>query len=392
MDALDLAIIGAIALAALGGYRLGLLARAASWVGMALGLFAGFKLLPEVIKLFDNPDASSRLGITLMVLIAGAFMGQALGLLVGMRIHAIIPFGPLRIVDKTGGAVFAGFGVLLVAWALVVPSMRDVAGWPAKQVRNSVIARALNDAAPEPPQAFKRLRRLVGENGFPSVFNNLRPTPDPGPAPVSTALSPAVIAKVSASTVKVEGEACHRIQEGSGFAVAAETVITNAHVVAGVKSPRVLRPSDGRRLAATVVVYDSDRDLAVLKVRGLSEAPLPLGTGKAGDQGAVFGHPGGQNAIQVAAASVSQRVQAVGRDLYDTHTTRRDVFILASVLHPGDSGGPLANINGTVIGVAFAIAPDKPDTAYALTTKEIQGALAEQSPTPVSTGACLASA
>jgi S1-C subfamily serine protease len=392
MDALDLAILGAIAAAAFGGYRLGLLARAASWIGMTLGLFVGFKLLPEVIKLFDDPDSSSRLGITLMVLIAGAFIGQAVGLLVGMRIHAIIPLGPLRIADKTGGALFAAFGVLLVAWALVVPSMRDVAGWPAKQVRGSVIARALAETAPDPPQAFKRLRRMVGDTGFPSVFNNLRATPDPGPAPVNTALNAATIARVSGSTVKVEGEACHRIQEGSGFTVAADTVVTNAHVVSGVRSPRVLRPSDGRRLPGTVVVYDSDRDIAILKVRGLGQTPLPLATGKAGDQGAVFGHPGGQNAISVAAASVSQRVQAVGRDLYDTHPTRRDVFILAAVLHPGDSGGPLANIAGNVIGVAFAIAPDKPDTAYALTAKEIQGALAEQAPTGVSTGACLAQA
>jgi S1-C subfamily serine protease len=392
MDALDLAIIAAVALAALGGYRLGLLARAASWVGMVLGLYVGFKLLPNVIDLFNGPDPSTRLGITLFVLIAGAFIGQAVGLLVGMRIHRLVPFGPLRLADKTGGAFFGAVGVLAVVWALVLPSMSDVAGWPARQVRNSAIARALHDAAPQPPQTFKALRRLVGENGFPSVFNALRPTPDPGPPPANTVLSTATIARVTQSTVKVEGEACRRIQEGSGFTVAPETVVTNAHVVAGVKSPRVLRPSDGRRLPATVVVYDADRDLAVLKVRNLGEATLPLTDGKVGDQGAVFGHPNGQDRVQVAPAQVSQRVKAVGRDLYDTHTTRRDVYILAAVLQPGDSGGPLVNVNGAVIGVAFAIAPDSPDTAYALTTREVQSALAEQSPTAVSTGSCLAAA
>src|ERR1041385_5968059 len=104
MDTLDLAIIGAVALAAFGGYRLGLLARATSWVGMELGVCVGFKLLPEVINLFTDSDASSPLGITLMVLIAGAFIGQALGLLVGLRIHAIIPLGPLRVADRAGGA------------------------------------------------------------------------------------------------------------------------------------------------------------------------------------------------------------------------------------------------------------------------------------------------
>ena len=40
-------------------------------------------------------------------------------------------------------------------------------------------------------------------------------------------------ATVSASTVKVEGQACDRIYEGSGFAVAANVIVTNAHVVAG---------------------------------------------------------------------------------------------------------------------------------------------------------------
>jgi S1-C subfamily serine protease len=392
MDTLDLAILGALVLAAMGGYRLGLLARASSWVGMVLGLYAAFRLLPSVIGLFNNPDPSSRLGITLMVLIGGAFLGQAVGLVVGMRIHRFIPMGPLRLADKAGGAFFAGLGVLVVVWGLVVPSMRDVSGWPARQVRNSAIARFLHDAAPQPPGTFKALRRLVGDNGFPSVFNALRPTPDPGPPPADSGLSAATIARVTASTVKVEGEACRRIQEGSGFAVAADTVVTNAHVVAGVKSPRVLRPTDGRRLPATVVVYDSDRDLAVLKVRNLNEAALPMTDGKVGDKGDVFGHPGGQDRVAVAPAQVSQKVKAVGRDLYDTHTTRRDVFILAAVLQPGDSGGPLVNLNGAVIGVAFAIAPDKPDTAYALTTKEVQAALAEQSPNPVATGACLAAA
>ncbi len=392
MNGLDLAILGAIVLAALGGYRLGLLARATSWIGMVLGLYLGFRLLPRVIELFNGPDPSSRLGITLAVLLVGAFLGQAFGLLLGMRIHRVLPLGPLKLADKVGGALFGAFGVLIVVWALVLPSMGDVAGWPAKQVRNSAIARAVHDTAPQPPKTFKALRRLVGDNGFPSVFNSLRPTPDPGPAPANTPMTAAVISKVTASTVKVEGEACRRIQEGSGFAAAPDTIVTNAHVVAGVKSPRVLRPSDGRRLPATVVLFDADRDIAVLKVRNLNEAPLPLGEGKAGDQGAVFGHPGGQDRVQVAPAQVSQRVRAVGRDLYDTHTTRRDVFILAAVLQPGDSGGPLVNLSGTVIGVAFAIAPDKPDTAYALTTREIQAALAAQSAVPVSTRSCLAAA
>jgi S1-C subfamily serine protease len=87
---------------------------------------------------------------------------------------------------------------------------------------------------------------------------------------------------------------------------------------------------------------------------------------------------------------VQQEVDAVGRDLYDSHTTHRDVFVLASVLHPGDSGGALVDRAGAVIGVAFAIAPDKPATAYALSTRELTADLSRPRGPAVATGPCLA--
>src|SRR5204863_289244 len=108
----------------------------------------------------------------------------------------------------------------------------------------------------------------------------------------------------------------------------------------------------------------SDRDLAVLDVPGLDQTPLSVDSAEVGDEGAVFGHPGGVSQVVVSPAAIKQQVQAVGRDLYDTHQTRRDVFIMASELHPGDSGGALVNRNGAVVGVAFAIAPDRPGISY----------------------------
>jgi S1-C subfamily serine protease len=107
--------------------------------------------------------------------------------------------------------------------------------------------------------------------------------------------------------------------------------------------------------------------------------------------GAVFGHPGGQDALAVAPAVIRRNVTAIGRDLYDTRDSRRDVFILAADLHPGDSGGPLVSQAGAVDGVAFAIAPDRPGTAYALTSAEINAALTEPRSTAASTGSCLVS-
>jgi S1-C subfamily serine protease len=108
-----------------------------------------------------------------------------------------------------------------------------------------------------------------------------------------------------------------------------------------------------------------------------------------GSKGAVFGHPGGQNPLRIAPAFVRQDVLALGRDLYDSHDTKRDVFILAANLMPGDSGGALVDAGGAVVGVAFAIAPDRPGTSYALSAKEIRTILPLAGGGRVRTGPCL---
>ena len=388
MNLLDLIVLAAVVSAVIGGYRLGFLARASSWVGLALGLFIAVRELPAAIRLVDGSTPASRLMVAAIVLVGGSLAGQALGLIVGSRIRSVLPLGPLSLVDKGAGAAAGAVGVLAAFW-LLVPAMADSSPSVSREVRNSVIARAVDSHLPRPPDTLQALRRLVGANRFPSVFDALRPAPAAGPPPADSGLAPAVLTRVQASTVKVQGEACHRIQEGSGFAVAPDLVVTNAHVVAGERSTEVLRP-DGRSLAATVVLFDADRDIALLRVGALGEIPMGLGSGGPGAVGAVFGHPDGTSRVVVSPARVQQEVDAVGRDLYDSHTTHRDVFILASVLHPGDSGGALVDHAGAVIGVAFAIAPDRPGTAYALTTREVTADLSRPRAGAVATGPCLA--
>jgi S1-C subfamily serine protease len=391
MDGLDLVIIAVAAFAVLGGYRLGFLARVVSWLGLALGLLVAARLLPRIIHGAQSVDPSGRLLLATTVLLGGAFLGQALGLLVGVRLHSGLPLGPLRTVDRVVGAGIGLLGVLAAVWVLL-PSIAGVRGWPARQARHSTIARFIDRELPAPPDTVQALRRLVGDSTFPEVFSALQPAPNTGPAPVDSGLTAAVQARVAASTVKVEGVACRRIQEGSGFAVGPDTILTNAHVVAGERRTEVLTPS-GRTIGAAVVAFDSNRDLALLRVSGLGEAPLgldPAASGaNVGRRGAVFGHPGGQDELRISPALVREEVQAVGRDLYDTHDTRRDVFILASDLAPGDSGGALVDTAGGVIGVAFAIAPDRPGTSYALTNQEIRAILPLAGQGSVNTGPCL---
>src|SRR5439155_10694338 len=222
--------------------------------------------------------------------------------------------------------------------------MADVPGWPASQAHNSTIARVIDGALPKPPDTLQALRRLVGP-GFPQVFNSLRPSIVTGAPPSALPFAAGVADRVAASTVKVEGIACRRVQDGSGFSPAPDVIVTNAHVVAGERDTFVIRP-DGKRLRATVAVFDANRDLAVLRVPGLGQAPLAVATTRTGSEGAVFGHPNGQTPLAISPAAVRQRVEALGRDLYDQRETRRQIYILAADLHPGDSGGGLVDRSG----------------------------------------------
>jgi len=385
----DAVVLVALAAAGLGGFRLGFIARVASWIGLALGLYLAVLVLPAALRTFEGPDPTNKLLIAAVILLTGAFAGQALGLVLGSSLRRFVPLGPLRMVDRSVGGLVGAAGVIVTLW-LLLPAIAAVPGTPAREARRSVIARAIDRELPPPPDPMQVLRSLVGDTDFPRVFEALRPTPPVGPPPEASTLDAGLVERVSGSTVKVEGVACRRQQQGSGFAVADDTVVTNAHVVAGQPAGRteVLRP-DGRRLDATVVVFDAARDLAVLAVPGLGQAPLPVGTAEVGEQGAVFGHPGGQDALRVAPAAIRRRVDAVGRDLYDARRTERDVFILAASLQPGDSGAALVDTEGTVVGVAFAIAPDQSGTAYALTADELREALDQPRRASASTGPCL---
>ena len=166
--------------------------------------------------------------------------------------------------------------------------------------------------------------------------------------------------------MKVSGQACGRVLTGSGFAVDTETIVTNAHVVAGVDGPSVIRP-DGRRLSATVVVFDPNRDLAVLV--GARPGPGAPARGDGRDRHRrrrLRPSRAVRTRWRSRPARIEAAINALGRDLYGSRTIRRDIYILAAQLEPGDSGGALVDTDGEVVGVAFAVAPDQPATAYAL--------------------------
>lgn len=390
MNVLDLIIVILLVTSVGGGWRLGLLTGATSWVLLIQALVVVTLVLPPVATTLGGEDPGLRLLVAALLFVGAGFAGQRVGILFGSHFRrALLPEeGDARRWDKVAGAATAPVAVLVGLWLLVLPPLSHASGSLSGLARHSALVRAMEAAFPEPPETSQALRRLAGPAGAPHVFDGLIPDIDAGPPPAQPPLSPEVLARVSASTVKVEGAACGYERDGSGFAVGPELVATNAHVVAGQRRTTVIRP-DGRRLRAQVAAFDPARDLALLAVPGLGQAPLPLGTGRVGTTGAVFGHPGGQAALEVSPAALRQQVNSIGPDLYDLALTRRAVYVLAAELAPGDSGGALVNGEGEVVGVAFAISPDDDTTAYALAASELRSVLEAERGAPVSTGVCI---
>ena len=279
---------------------------------------------------------------------AGPSSGRALGLVVGARLHRALPLGPVRSVDRgRGGGWSACRGD---RGGAVAPASRR---WPPSRAGRP--GPPPNPASPAGWRATCRCRPTAcrscagSSQGRPPGV--LRPAPgarrrDRLPAPALSAA--AVTTEVSASTVKVEGQACDEIFEGSGFAVAPDLIVTNAHVVAGEAPGRhracCCRPGGGSRRRSSCSIPAGTWPCSTSA--RLGETPLSgLGPAHAGVKGAVFGHPSGQNPRRgqpgVGRAHRGDR----GRPgPLRQHTTRRNVLVLAARPAHGDSGGPLVTL------------------------------------------------
>jgi S1-C subfamily serine protease len=365
--------------------------RATSWAGLAIGIAVGVLFVPDVADALRGSPPRTRLLASLAFVVVVAGVAQAVGAAIGGSLSSRLGRGAgvLKQGDRVAGGALGVAGVLVLMW-LLIPALANSPGWTARAVRNSAVARLIDRVAPAPPSESETLGRLVGDQTFPEVFDTLS-SPDAG-TPPADGIPAEAAERVTRSTLLIEGQACDRIQEGSGFVAGSNYVVTNAHVVAGERDTEVTT-SDGRRLDATVVAFDPNRDLAVLRVPGLALPALDLGEGRVDEHGALFGHPGG-GALRQAPVRIAEQIVARGTDITRSTPTEREVFVLAAVTAPGDSGGPIVDADGRVIGVMFAYDISRDSTAYALTRTELDpvlgGVLATGATDAVSTGDCLA--
>jgi S1-C subfamily serine protease len=235
-----------------------------------------------------------------------------------------------------------------------------------------------------------QVRQFLDAVGFPEVFAGLPPAPGGPVKPPTNEQARQAFRAAAGSTLKVVGQACGRIQEGSSFVVADGYVVTNAHVVAGVRSPEV-QAQNGASAPARVVLFDPRLDVAVLRT-ARTPPPLALDDLEVGSdgRGAVVGYPGGGDLMGVKAAN-RRVLHAVGRDIYGNGTVVRDIYELQAIVRPGNSGGPFVLVDGRVAGLVFAASTTDNDVGYAITSTEIRPDVQQgiHSTRPVSTGGCI---
>ncbi|MCA1222662.1 MarP family serine protease [Streptomyces sp. 8L] len=379
MNVLDILLLVAAVWFAIIGYRQGFVVGILSVIGFLGGGLVAVYLLPLVWRqLTSDADVSTTaVVLAVVVVIVCASVGQAFTTHLGNKLRRFITWSPARALDATGGALVNVIAMLLVAWllgsALAVTSLPTI----SKEVRGSKVLTGVSQVMPDQATTlFSDFSSVLAQNGFPQVFSPFANEPitqvrAPDPA---LAGSP-VAARAQKSVVKVVGTAsgCGKVLEGSGFVFADHRIITNAHVVGGVSDPTVQVGGQGRLYDAKVVLYDWQRDIAVLDVPGLHATPLQFSTADArtDDSAIVAGFPE-NGGYDVRSARVRGRINASGPDIYHRGNVTRDVYSLFATVRQGNSGGPLLTPDGKVYGVIFARSLDDDNTGYALTADEIR--------------------
>lgn len=384
MNVLDLLLVAVAIVAAIGGWKLGFLQRLSSWLGAGVGLGLAILVLPEVMSRLGTVSDLTIFAVGAAVLVVMASIGQGLGGVLGSRLRLGVNSSAGRTMDAVGGAMLGAVGVIVLAW-LVLPVMADAAGWPSAAARGSSISRAIDEHLPNPPSQITELERQLTGGEFPKVFAEFRQAPDLPPPPDGSPIGQEQLDRSAASVVQLRASACDRIQSGSGFFVAEQLVATNAHVVAGSTELAVVTPT-GEKREGTVVAIDPDIDLALIST-SLQRPVLPLAEPAVGDVGLVMGFPGG-GPFDPSPFAVGDRLSATGFDIYERTLVERDLLVLSSELAPGDSGSAVLRADGSVIGVAMAIAPDRVGVAYALTSSVLADLVSRGTSGRVDTGSC----
>jgi S1-C subfamily serine protease len=392
LNLIDVVVLIATLIGIANGYRRGFWLSAAQYSGLLVGVLLGAAAASPVLNYLEIHNSTVRPLGAMLVLVIGGSLGSSIGFAAGEPIRRrILRTGIHTVTDSVGGAALSAVAVLIVCWFLGLSFSRGPSPEVSQQIQRSVILHSLDNMAPRPPPFLASVEQILSGVSFPAVFVGFEPAL-PGPLPLPTSVDTLGVAHAAQSVVKVASLGCGGLVTGTGFPISTGYIVTNAHVVSGTSAHTIVTPS-GAQMQGTVVYFDPERDVAVLYVPDYRGAPLAFAAAGRGTKGAVIGYPGGQSE-KVVPAVVDGRIVAEGRDIYNSSVVTRQIFVIQASVRPGNSGGPLIDLDGHVLGLVFATSAGDPNQAYALTDDEIAGdvkdAQAHPSPKDTSRFACAA--
>ncbi len=388
---LDIAILAIALLAAISGWRSGAPGSLLALVGVALGAAAGILLAPHVVNHLSGPR--TKLFVTLFLILVLVVIGEIAGVVLGRAVRGAIRSPGLRIADSVVGVAVQLVLVLTASWLLGTALVSSPQPNLAAAVQGSRVIAEVDEIAPSWLRSVPdRLSALWETAGLHDVLQPFGPTTVAAvDAPDPTLATSAVVGTTRPSVVKVRGvaQSCQKVLEGTGFVVAPNRVMSNAHVVAGSDSVTV--EVDGQTYDAGVVSYDPNADISILDVPNLPSAPLQFVDELAptGTDGIVLGYPGGGD-FTATPARVREVIELNGPDIYRSTTVTREVYTIRGTVRQGNSGGPMVNRQGKVLGVVFGAAVDDADTGFVLTAEEVAVQMAKVGNVErVPTGTCI---
>jgi S1-C subfamily serine protease len=388
---LDIAVLAVAFVAAISGWRSGALGSLMSFVGVILGAIAGVMLAPHVVSHISSPR--TKLFAALFLILALVVVGEVAGVVLGRAVRGAIRNRGVRTADSIIGVALQLVVVMVAAWLLASPLTSSDQPNLAAATRGSKVLAEVDKYAPEWLKAVpKRMSALLRTSGLPDVLEPFGRTPIQAVDVPDASLADSIaVANARPSVVKIRGVApgCQKVLEGTGFVIAPNRVMSNAHVVAGSDSVTV--EAEGQTYDATVVSYDPNADISILDVPNLPQRPLVFAEqpAKSGTDAVVLGYPGGGD-FAATPARVRETIELNGPDIYRTTTVNREVYTIRGTVRQGNSGGPMINRAGQVLGVVFGAAVDDNDTGFVLTANEVSRQLAKIGNTQkVPTGACV---
>lgn len=378
MTAIDWGIAIFTFLLALWGFRQGLIVGALGLGGLAIGAVLGSRLAPVILEGGSNSAYAPMIALLGAILIGSLTL--ALAVTVGERIRHAAIRGPFwQVIDGIGGALLIAAVALGVVWVLgAVVLYTPGAESLRKDAQKSILLGGINEIMPPSGPLLQALHRI---DPVPKIARS----PGEIEAPAAGAGSTDAVRSASSSVVKVAGSACGVGVMGSGWMVGPGLVVTNAHVIAGQDDTRV-ETFDGQVVDATPVAYNPKNDIAVLQA-GIDKPTLPMLASVAEDtSAAVIGYPN-DGPLSIAPARAGDTQKVLGDDAYGSGPVERLMLTLRGQVQHGNSGGPLVDQAGRVLGTVFAATTEGPQGGLAVPNKVVKrivdGATGE-----VDTGPC----